>query len=87
MDTCATVMLLLLFLSALLLCCALPFMHPQGILQGLKSLGFAAPSYAPTKLLAGWGREVCVLLDGLTDVTLERRGLNRLPKTVFVQDG
>lgn len=68
-------------------CCALPFVHPQCILQGLKSLGFAAPSYAPTKLLAGWGREVCVLLDGLTDVTLERRGLNRLPKTVFVQDG
>jgi estrogen-related receptor beta like 1 len=59
----------------------------QGILQGLKAVGFAAPSYAPTKLLAGWGREVCALLDGLADVTLERRGLSRLPKTVFSQDG
>lgn len=87
MDACVKVMLLPTKLFCQPCCCALPFVHPQGILQGLKSLGFAAPSYAPTKLLAGWGREVCVLLDGLTDVTLERRGLNRLPKTVFVQDG
>jgi hypothetical protein len=59
----------------------------QGILQGLRSVGFAAPSYPPTKLLSGWGREVCALLDGLADVTLERRGLSRLPKTVFSQEG
>lgn len=44
------------------------------MLQGLRSLGFAPPSYAPTKLSPGYGREVCALLDGLADVTLERRG-------------
>jgi len=59
----------------------------QGILQGVRALGFASPSYPPTKLLAGWGREVCALLDGLLDATLERRGLSRPPKTLFSQEG
>lgn len=53
----------------------------------MRALGFASPSYPPTKLLAGWGREVCALLDGLLDATLERRGLSRLPKTLFSQEG
>lgn len=53
----------------------------------MRSVGFAAPSHPPTKLLSGWGREVCALLDSLADVTLERRGLSRLPKTVFSQEG
>ena len=68
----------------------LPPLHappPQGILQGLRSVGFTPPSYPPTTLLSGWGREVCALLDGLADAALERRGLSRLPKTVFNADG
>eukprot|EP00879_Flechtneria_rotunda_P033015 GHRR01036530.1.p1 GENE.GHRR01036530.1~~GHRR01036530.1.p1 ORF type:complete len:417 (+),score=164.74 GHRR01036530.1:845-2095(+) len=47
----------------------------QAILQGLRSLGFASPSYPPTKLNAGYGKEVCAVLDGLLDVTLERKGM------------
>lgn len=47
----------------------------QTILQLVRALGFAVPSYPPTKLAAGYGKEVCALLDGLLDVTLERRGV------------
>lgn len=57
----------------------------QGIMQVLRALGFASPSYPPTKLTAGYGKEVCALLDGLLDVTLERRGI-LLNKPVYSID-
>lgn len=53
--------------------------------QALRSLGFAPPSYPPTKLAAGYGREVCALLDSLADVTLERRGF-AASRPVYQQD-
>ncbi|KAF6265151.1 intra-flagellar transport protein 57-domain-containing protein [Scenedesmus sp. NREL 46B-D3] len=58
----------------------------QGLMQALRSLGFAPPSYPPTKLAAGFGREVCALLDALADVTLERRGFTA-SRPVYQQDG
>ncbi|WIA17771.1 hypothetical protein OEZ85_009284 [Tetradesmus obliquus] len=57
----------------------------QGLMQALRSLGFAPPSYPPTKLAAGYGREVCALLDSLADVTLERRGF-AASRPVYQQD-
>ncbi|WIA38068.1 hypothetical protein OEZ86_001437 [Tetradesmus obliquus] len=57
----------------------------QGLVQALRSLGFAPPSYPPTKLAAGYGREVCALLDSLADVTLERRSF-AASRPVYQQD-
>lgn len=41
----------------------------------MRALGFASPTYPPTKLSSGYGKEVCALLDGLLDVAIERRGV------------
>lgn len=45
------------------------------LVAAARRLGFAAPSYAPTKLTAGWGREVCALLWALADCAIVRRRL------------
>ena len=44
------------------------------ILTECKALGFAAPSFAPTKLKQGFGDAVCGVLEGLTDLVFERSG-------------
>jgi hypothetical protein len=65
-------------------CCVLArHARVQGIVQGLRSLGFAGPAYAPTQLVPGWGREVVGLLDALLDAVLQARGLAALPRTVL----
>lgn len=43
------------------------------IMAAARRLGFAPPSYAPTKLTGGWGREVCALLWALADAVIARR--------------
>lgn len=43
------------------------------ILNACKKLGFAPPSYHPTKLTVGYGRDIVGVLDGLADYALERR--------------
>ena len=47
----------------------------HALLQAMRSLGFANPSYPPTKLSSGHGKEVCAMLDGLLDVTIEHKGV------------
>eukprot|EP00878_Enallax_costatus_P035766 GHUV01039981.1.p1 GENE.GHUV01039981.1~~GHUV01039981.1.p1 ORF type:complete len:371 (+),score=125.12 GHUV01039981.1:382-1494(+) len=47
----------------------------HALLQAMRSLGFANPSYPPTKLSSAHGKEVCAMLDGLLDVTIERKGV------------
>ncbi|PNG99896.1 Intraflagellar transport protein 57, partial [Tetrabaena socialis] len=42
------------------------------LLNAVKKLGFAPPSYHPTKLTVGNGKEVVGVLDGLVDYVLER---------------
>lgn len=49
-------------------------------------MGFANPNYPPTKLTTGHGKEVCALLDGLLDATIERRGVV-LGKPVYSVEG
>jgi hypothetical protein len=50
-----------------------PNMTCQNLLNAVKKLGFAAPSYHPTKLSVGNGKEVVGVLDGLVDYVLEKR--------------
>ncbi|KAG2449265.1 hypothetical protein HYH02_005422 [Chlamydomonas schloesseri] len=50
-----------------------PNLTCQNILGAVKKLGFAPPSYHPTKLTVGNGKEVVGVLDGLVDFVLERR--------------
>ncbi|GIL87660.1 hypothetical protein Vretimale_14667, partial [Volvox reticuliferus] len=50
-----------------------PNMTCANLLNAIKKLGFAAPSYHPTKLTVGNGKEVVGVLDGLVDYVLEKR--------------
>lgn len=47
----------------------------QALLQAMRSLGFANPSYPPSKLSSGHGKEVCAVIDGLLDMAIERKGV------------
>ncbi len=62
---------------------------PHGICATLmaaaRRLGFAPPSYAPTKLTGGWGREVCALLWALADAVIARRRVSPA-RPVYRQD-
>ena len=48
----------------------------NNIMAAFKKLGFAAPSYHATKLSAGYGKEVCGVLEGLVDFVLEKRNFS-----------
>jgi len=56
------------------------------ILNELKALGFAAPSFPPAKLKQGYGDAVCGVLDGVLDLVLERVGW-KWQKAVYQPDG
>lgn len=58
----------------------------SSILNGCKKLGFASPSYHPSKLTTGHGREICGVLDGLADYVLERRNFT-YRKPMYLPDG
>jgi hypothetical protein len=48
----------------------------SNIVATAKRLGFAAPSYSPTILRNGFGKEVCGVLDALIDYVLETRNFS-----------
>jgi hypothetical protein len=50
-----------------------PNMTCANLLGAIKKLGFAPPSYHPSKLTVGHGKEVVGVVDGLVDYVLERR--------------
>lgn len=58
----------------------------NNILNALKKLGFAAPSYHSSRLTSGWGKEVCGVLDGLADYVLEKRNFT-YRRPVYLPDG
>ena len=45
----------------------------NNIIGACKKLGFSAPGYAPMKLTAGYGREVCGVLEGIAEYVLEKK--------------
>jgi hypothetical protein len=51
----------------------------SNLLSGLKSLGFAPPSYPPIKLAVGYGPEVCAMLDALAGLALQTKGWTPQP--------
>jgi len=56
------------------------------ILMELKNMGFATPSFPPSKLIKGHGDAVCNLLDAVVDLVLEKQGW-RWQKAVYQPDG
>lgn len=63
-----------------------PNLTCNNILAALKKLGFASPSYHASKLTAGYGKEVCGVLDGLVDYVLEKRNFS-YRRPVYLPDG
>lgn len=63
-----------------------PNMTCQNLLGALKKLGFAQPSYHPTKLTVGHGKEVVGVLDGLVDLVLEKRH-HTYKRPAYANDG
>ena len=58
------------------------------LMKKLAALGFAHPSqYVPQKLKAGWGQPVVAVLDGLTDMAMERAGVRLRPPAYPADDG
>ncbi len=47
----------------------------SGLVAAARRLGFAAPSYPPTRLTSGWGKEACALLAALAGCAITRRRL------------
>jgi estrogen-related receptor beta like 1 len=45
----------------------------NSIIGACKKLGFSAPSYNPMKLTAGYGKEVCGVLEGIAEYVLEKK--------------
>jgi len=56
------------------------------ILQELKGVGFATPSFPPAKLKQGYGEAVCGVLDSLIDYVMEKRSFV-FRKPVYQADG
>ena len=56
------------------------------MLQCLRKLGFASPSFHPTKLTVGYGKEVCGVLDGLVDYVLEQKSF-QYKKPMYEKEG
>lgn len=56
------------------------------LLNAVRKLGFAPPSYHPSKLTVGSGREVCGVLDGLVDYVLEKRNF-QYRRPMYKPDG
>jgi estrogen-related receptor beta like 1 len=47
----------------------------SGLVAAARRLGFAAPSYPPTRLTSGWGKEACTLLAALASCAIAQRRL------------
>lgn len=57
------------------------------LLSTLKQLRFAVPpTFTAAKLQAGFGLEVCGVLDGLADLSLERTGFKFKPHTLTADE-
>lgn len=57
------------------------------LIRNVRSLGFAQPTYHASKLTQGFGPEVCGLLDGLTQLVMEKLQV-RLKRPVYpVEEG
>lgn len=63
-----------------------PNLTCTNLLNAIKKLGFASPSYHPTKLTVGYGKEVCGVVEGLVDYVLEKR-IFQYKRPQYTQDG
>ncbi|KAG2484902.1 hypothetical protein HYH03_016288 [Edaphochlamys debaryana] len=58
----------------------------QNLLGAIKKLGFAPPSYHPTKLTVGHGKEVVGVIDALVDYVLEKKH-HSYKRPTYTNDG